>query len=161
LESTRLVEIAEPVVLDEGCVKLLFGAVIRRFDAHLGATLRENLDDPKLFADVWWPWPFQLLVAPPFHELDGSRAAATEEFPRLAKECHWPSLVVVEGPRVVVKEEFPRLPNECHWPSLVVVEGPRVVVKEGFPRPPNECHWPLPLAEPKLPKALDEGGPAG
>jgi hypothetical protein len=116
-------------------VKLRFGAVIRRFDAHLGATLRESLDDPKLFADVWWPWPFQLLVAPPFHELDGSRAAATEE--------------------------FPRLPNECHWPSPLEVEGPRVVVKEGFPRPPNECHWPLPLAEPKLPKALDEGGPAG
>jgi len=160
--------------------------VILRFDAHLGVALRENADDPKLFADVWWPWPFQLLVAPPCHELDGPRAAVTEESPRLPNECHWLSPTEVEGPRPVANEEFPRLanechwllpgvfgdpraavteefprfPNECHWLSLVV-EGPRVIVKEGFPRLPNECHWLLPLAEPKAPKVLDEGGPAG
>ncbi len=185
-ESTRPVEIADPVVLDEDCAKLRTGAVILRFDAHLGVALRENADDPKLFADVWWPWPFQLLVAPPCHELDGPRAAVTEESPRLPNECHWLSPTEVEGPRPVANEEFPRLanechwllpgvfgdpraavteefprfPNECHWLSLVV-EGPRVIVKEGFPRLPNECHWLLPLAEPKAPKVLDEGGPAG
>ena len=185
-ESTRPVEIADPVVLDEDCAKLRTGAVILRFDAHLGVALRENADDPKLFADVWWPWPFQLLVAPPCHELDGPRAAVTEESPRLPNECHWLLPAVFEGPRPVANEEFPRLanechwllpgvfgdpraavteefprfPNECHWLSLVV-EGPRVIVKEGFPRLPNECHWLLPLAEPKAPKVLDEGGPAG
>jgi len=185
-ESTRPVEIADPVVLDEGCVNLRSGAVIRRFDAHLCVALRENADDPKLFADVWWPWPFQLLVALPCHELDGPRAAVTEESPRLPNECHWLLPAVFEGPRPVANEEFPRLanechwllpgvfgdpraavteefprfPNECHWLSLVV-EGPRVIVKEGFPRLPNECHWLLPLAEPKAPKVLDEGGPAG
>ncbi len=211
-ESTRPVEIADPVVLDEGCVNLRSGAVIRRFDAHLCVALRENADDPKLFADVWWPWPFQLLVALPCHELDGPRAAVTEESPRLPNECHWLLPAVFEGPRPVANEEFPRLPNECHWlsptevegprpvaneefPRLanechwllpgvfgdpraavteefprfpnechwlsLVVEGPRVIVKEGFPRLPNECHWLLPLAEPKAPKVLDEGGPAG
>jgi len=183
-DSTRLVEIADPVVLGGGWANLRSGAVILRFDAHPGAALREDADDPKLFADVWWPWPFQLLVAPPRHELDGPRVAVTEEFARFPNECHWPSLLVVEGPRAAAKEEFPRFPNECHWPSLVVVEGPRAAVTEEFPRLPNECHCPspeiddgpraakefprfpnechraLPLAKPLAAKFLEKDGPA-
>lgn len=133
-DTTRLVEIADPPVLDEGCTKLRSGAVILRFDAPLDAAPCVKADDPKLFADVWWPWPFHLLAAPPCHEFDGPRAA--------------------------VAEEFPRLPNERHWPSPTVDDGPRAVVKVEFPRLPNECHWVLPAAGPRAPDPLDEEGRA-
>jgi hypothetical protein len=131
-ESTRLVEIADPVAIGEGSASLRSEPVDPRFDAHVGVALRENAAGPELFAGIWRPWPFQLLAAPPCHELDGPPPALTEGLPWFPNECHWPSPTVGDGPRAVANEELPPLPNECHLPS--------------------------PTAEPWAPNARDEEG---
>jgi hypothetical protein len=52
-ESTRLVDIADPVALDERSVEFRSDIVTRRFDSHLGAAFRENALDPELFPAIW------------------------------------------------------------------------------------------------------------
>lgn len=52
-ESTRLVEIADPVVLGERSVEFRSEIVTLRFDSHLGAEFRENAADPELFPAIW------------------------------------------------------------------------------------------------------------